>query len=101
MSVSKTMRLSESTIEFIEEYPGSNFTESFETMVNYFKNKKSLYENDIMRLKSEIDNYNNKLNMAKKHMRGIDMINDSFNRLKHDITCASDCIEDFVLKNKL
>jgi hypothetical protein len=95
------MRLSEDTVKFIDTFDGSTFTEKFENMVRYFKDRKPAYEKDLKNLRKDIDSHNDKLMKARQNLRGIEMINNSFERLKGDMESASSCIEDFVLRNKL
>lgn len=101
MSTSKTMRLSDDVVDFIESHDGKNFTEKFESMVRFFCSQKPFYEKQIANLKKDIEIYNKKLFDARGNLRGIEMINTSFENLKRDMNAASGCIDDFITRNKL
>lgn len=101
MSVSKTMRLSDDVLGFIGGFDGENFTDKFETMVRYFRDIMPHYQRQLESAKKEVESVNSKLSKARANLKGIEMINCSFERLKSDMVSASACIEDFVTRNKV
>lgn len=79
-TVSKSFRLSPATIQKIEEWPGENFTQKFQNMVNTVFDQREALQQDLERMKCQRAKLLREIGDLQSVKNGLNRLRDSITR---------------------